>query len=84
MAMREQISILVRLQTIDSDIRKIEKRLGKVDGEMAALYKDEIHTLERDLEKQEQDSLDALFPGVRHAFAMLRGEGHPDEEARES
>jgi len=37
MEMREQISILVRLQTIDSDIREIEKRLGKVDGEMAAL-----------------------------------------------
>ena len=37
MAMREQISILVRLQTIDSDIQKIESRLGKVDGEIAAL-----------------------------------------------
>jgi len=37
MAMREQISILVRLQTIDSDIQKIKKRLGKVDGEVAAL-----------------------------------------------
>jgi uncharacterized protein len=37
MAMREQISILVRLQAIDSDIQEIEKRLGKVDGEMAAL-----------------------------------------------
>ena len=37
MAMREQISILVRLQTIDSDIQKIETRLGKVDGEIAAL-----------------------------------------------
>jgi predicted nucleic acid-binding Zn-ribbon protein len=37
MAMREQISILVRLQTIDSDIQKIEKRLGKVDSEMAVL-----------------------------------------------
>ena len=37
MAMREQISILVRLQTIDSDIQKIKKRLGKVDGEIAAL-----------------------------------------------
>jgi predicted nucleic acid-binding Zn-ribbon protein len=37
MAMREQLSILVRLQAIDSDIQKIEKRLGKVDGELAAL-----------------------------------------------
>jgi len=37
MAMREQISILVRLQTIDSDIQEIKKRLGKVDGEMAVL-----------------------------------------------
>lgn len=37
MALREQIAILVRLQTIDSEIRKIEKRLGKVDGEMAIL-----------------------------------------------
>lgn len=37
MAMREQISILVRLQTIDSDIQRIETRLGKVDGEIAAL-----------------------------------------------
>ncbi len=37
MAMREQISILVKLQAIDSDIRNIEKRLGKVDGEKAAL-----------------------------------------------
>ena len=37
MAMREQISILVRLQAIDSEIQKIEKRLGKVDGEMAVL-----------------------------------------------
>jgi predicted nucleic acid-binding Zn-ribbon protein len=37
MAMREQLSILVRLQAIDSDIQKIEKRLGKVDGEVAAL-----------------------------------------------
>ncbi len=35
--MREQISILVRLQTIDSDIRKIENRLGHVDGKLAAL-----------------------------------------------
>jgi molybdopterin biosynthesis enzyme MoaB len=30
------------------------------------------------------ESLDALFPGIRHAFAMLRGEGHADEEAGES
>ena len=37
MAMREQLSILVRLQAIDSDIQEIEKRLGKVDGEVAAL-----------------------------------------------
>jgi predicted nucleic acid-binding Zn-ribbon protein len=37
MSIREQISILVRLQAIDSDIRKIEKRLEKVDGDMAAL-----------------------------------------------
>jgi len=37
MALREQIAILVRLQAIDSEIRKIEKRLGKVDGEMAIL-----------------------------------------------
>lgn len=37
MAMREQIAILVRLQAIDSDIQKIEKRLGKVDGEIAIL-----------------------------------------------
>ena len=37
MAMREQISILVRFQTIDSDIQRIETRLGKVDGEIAAL-----------------------------------------------
>ena len=37
MAMREQISILVKLQAIDSDIRNIEKRLGKVDGEKTAL-----------------------------------------------
>lgn len=37
MEMREQISILVRLQAIDSDIRETEKRLGKVDGEKAAL-----------------------------------------------
>lgn len=37
MAMREQIAILVRLQAIDSEIHKIEKRLGKVDGEMAIL-----------------------------------------------
>ncbi len=37
MAMREQIAILVRLQAIDSDIQEIEKRLGKVDGEMAGL-----------------------------------------------
>ena len=35
--MREQIAILVRLQAIDSDIQKIEKRLGKVDGEMTGL-----------------------------------------------
>jgi predicted nucleic acid-binding Zn-ribbon protein len=37
MAMREQISILVKLQAIDFDIRNTEKRLGKVDGEKAAL-----------------------------------------------
>ncbi len=37
MSMREQISVLVRLQAIDSDIQKIENRLGKVNGEMAAL-----------------------------------------------
>ena len=37
MAMREQLSILVRLQAINSDIQKIEKRLGKVDGEIATL-----------------------------------------------
>ena len=37
MAMREQIAILVRLQAIDSEFQKIEKRLGKVDGEMAIL-----------------------------------------------
>jgi len=35
--MREQIAILVKLQAIDSDIQKIKKRLGKVDGEMAIL-----------------------------------------------
>ena len=35
--MREQISILVRLQAIDSDIQKIKKRLENVDGSMAAL-----------------------------------------------
>ena len=50
MAMREQISILVRLQTIDSDIRKIEKRLGKVDGEMAALDS-EIRDFESSIKK---------------------------------
>ncbi len=38
MAMREQISILVRLQAIDSDIQKTEKRLGMVEGQLAALY----------------------------------------------
>ncbi len=37
MSMREQISILVRLQAIDSDIQEIEKRLEKVDGNMAVL-----------------------------------------------
>jgi predicted nucleic acid-binding Zn-ribbon protein len=37
MAMREQLAILVRLQAIDSEIQDIEKRLGKVDGEMAVL-----------------------------------------------
>jgi hypothetical protein len=36
-AMREQIAILVKLQAIDSDIREIEKRLGKVDGKRASL-----------------------------------------------
>lgn len=28
------------------------------------------------------ESLDALLPGMLHAFRMLRGEGHDDEEAR--
>jgi uncharacterized protein len=37
MAIREQIAILVRLQGIDSEIQKIEKRLGKIDGEMVIL-----------------------------------------------
>jgi len=37
MAIREQLSILVRLQEIDTDIQKTEKRLGKVDGEVAVL-----------------------------------------------
>lgn len=35
--MREQIAILVKLQTIDSDIKEIEKRLGKVAGKRAIL-----------------------------------------------
>jgi len=35
--MREQIAILVKLQTIDSDIKEIEKRLGKVAGKKAIL-----------------------------------------------
>jgi molybdenum cofactor biosynthesis protein MoaC len=29
------------------------------------------------------DSLDALFPGLLHAFKMLRGEGHEDDRGRE-
>ena len=28
-----------------------------------------------------QFELVALFPGIRHAFAMMRGEGHPGAEA---
>jgi len=35
--MREQIAILVKLQTIDSDIKEIEKRLGTVAGKRAIL-----------------------------------------------
>ena len=35
--MREQIAILVKLQTIDSNIKEIEKRLGKVAGKRAIL-----------------------------------------------
>jgi len=32
-------------------------------------------------ERAAAESLDALFPGIRHAFAMLRGEGHPGGES---
>ena len=51
MSMREQISILVRLQTIDSDIQKTENRLGKVNGEMA-LLDSELEACELSIKEQ--------------------------------
>ena len=58
MAIREQLSILVRLQTIDSDIQKIEKRLGKVDGEIVAL--------DSELEKYESSLKEKVSMGEEH------------------
>ena len=58
MAMREQLSILVRLQAIDSDIQEIEKRLGKVDGEVAAL--------DSELEDFESSVNEKVFLGEEH------------------
>ena len=68
MALREQISILVRLQTIDSDMRKTEQRLGKVDGELAALDS-ELEDFESSLNENQ-----ALVEGHQKLYRSLESD----------